>query len=173
MLAAHRGKGCSRQPKSVILKELQEAQASYEEEAAVFVFRLKSLKKGQFQSLLTQATRHHAAQVLMLMHYQHVIVLLKQKLSCYPYPFLSFGIQLSFFRKGLKTLEMVESHVKAVAERDHIVYQFSDLEDDGSDCDDEDACYYDDSDDGALSFDYEKNFREQNFVYFSKNSLQV
>ncbi|XP_065042536.1 uncharacterized protein At2g33490 isoform X2 [Musa acuminata AAA Group] len=121
MLAAHRVKGRSKYSKceSISSKELQEAQANYEEKAALFVFRLKTLKKNQFQSLLKQATSHHAA-------------------------------QLSFFRKGLKTLEMVESYVGAVAERHHIDYH----------------------DNGELSFDYQKNFQEKNVIYTSRNSIE-
>jgi len=45
---------------------MQQLEAAYDEfdmEAALFIFRLKSLKKGQSHSLLTQAARHHAAQV--------------------------------------------------------------------------------------------------------------
>ncbi|KAJ8459801.1 hypothetical protein OPV22_032727 [Ensete ventricosum] len=141
-LEAHRGKWMSRYSKSGSFssKELQEAQVNYEEEANMFMFRLKSLKKGQFQSLLTQATRHHAA-------------------------------QLSFFRKGLEMLEMVESHVKAVAERHHIAYQFSDLEGDVSDYDDDDYDYGG-SDSGDLSFAYQKNFQGKNAIYTSQNSIE-
>ncbi|CAL9168751.1 unnamed protein product [Musa hybrid cultivar] len=143
-LEAHRGKWMLRYSKSGTFssKELQEAQANYEEEENMFMFRLKSLKKGQFQSLLTQATRHHAA-------------------------------QLTFFKKGLKMLEMVESHVKAIAERHHIAYQFSDLEDDVSDYDDDDDDYdYGGSDVGELSFDYKKNFQGKNVIYTSQNSIE-
>ncbi|KAL3834000.1 hypothetical protein ACJIZ3_008736 [Penstemon smallii] len=43
-------------------KKLQEAYYDYAEEAHLFVFRMKSLKQGQSLSLLTQASRHHAAQ---------------------------------------------------------------------------------------------------------------
>ncbi|XP_065012662.1 uncharacterized protein At2g33490-like [Musa acuminata AAA Group] len=149
MLAAHRVKGRSKCSKSesISSKELQEAQANYEEKAALFVFRLKTLKKNQFQSLLKQATSHHAA-------------------------------QLSFFRKGLKTLEMVESYVGAVAERHHIDYQFSDLEYLGLDYDDDgddggdNYCGYDGSDNRELSFDYRKNFQEKNVIYTSRNSIE-
>ncbi|THU49218.1 hypothetical protein C4D60_Mb06t07230 [Musa balbisiana] len=149
MLAAHRVKGRSKHCKSETIssKELQEAQANYEEKAALFVFRLKTLKKNQFQSLLKQATSHHAA-------------------------------QLSFFRKGLKTLEMVESYVGAVAERHHIDYQFNDLEYVGLDYDDDgddggdNFCGYDGSDNGELSFDYRKNFQEKNVIYTSRNSIE-
>ncbi|KAF8092542.1 hypothetical protein N665_0411s0002 [Sinapis alba] len=44
-------------------QQLQEAHAEYENETTLFVFRLKSLKQGQTRSLLTQAARHHAAQL--------------------------------------------------------------------------------------------------------------
>ncbi|EYU28647.1 hypothetical protein MIMGU_mgv1a019572mg [Erythranthe guttata] len=42
---------------------LKEAHNEYDEEANVFVFRMKSLKQGQSRSFLTQASRHHAAQL--------------------------------------------------------------------------------------------------------------
>ncbi|PPD95265.1 hypothetical protein GOBAR_DD07705 [Gossypium barbadense] len=45
------------------LQQLQIAQEEYDEVATLCVFRLKSLKQGQSRSLLTQAARHHAAQV--------------------------------------------------------------------------------------------------------------
>ncbi|KAL6499087.1 hypothetical protein OROGR_028108 [Orobanche gracilis] len=45
------------------LYQLQEAHDEYDEEANVFVFRMKSLKQGQSRSFLTQASRHHAAQL--------------------------------------------------------------------------------------------------------------
>ncbi|GLU18726.1 hypothetical protein SLE2022_350100 [Rubroshorea leprosula] len=81
-------------------QQLQTAHDEYNEEATLCVFRLKSLKQGQSRSLLTQAARHHAA-------------------------------QLNFFRKGLKSLEEVETHVRMITEKQRIDYQFSGLEDDG------------------------------------------
>ncbi|GMP29748.1 hypothetical protein CsSME_00004728 [Camellia sinensis var. sinensis] len=45
------------------VEELQAARDEYDEEATLCVFRLKSLKQGQCRSLLTQAARHHAAQL--------------------------------------------------------------------------------------------------------------
>lgn len=45
------------------MQQLQDAREQYDEEATLFIFRLKSLKQGQSRSLLTQAARHHAAQV--------------------------------------------------------------------------------------------------------------
>lgn len=46
-----------------VAQKLQEAQDEYNEVARLCAFRVKSLKEGQCRSLLTQATRHHAAQL--------------------------------------------------------------------------------------------------------------
>lgn len=56
--------------------QLQAARDEYDGEANVFVLRMKSLKQGQSQSLLTQASRHHAAQVVYLFPqncYMHLV----------------------------------------------------------------------------------------------------
>ncbi|XP_026660721.1 uncharacterized protein At2g33490-like isoform X2 [Phoenix dactylifera] len=142
MLAAQREKGRSKIAKgeSISPQQLQAAQEDYQEEATLFVFRLKSLKQGQSRSLLTQAARHHAA-------------------------------QLNFFRKGVKSLEVVEPHVKAVAEQQHIDYQFSGLEDYTDD--DEDDNSYDGNDDGELSSDYGQNDHGQDHVSVSRNSMEL
>ncbi|KAL6969216.1 hypothetical protein U1Q18_028939, partial [Sarracenia purpurea var. burkii] len=64
MITRHREKGRSRSSRdSFSSQQLQEAHDEYDEEATLFVFRLKSLKQGQSRSLLTQAARHHAAQL--------------------------------------------------------------------------------------------------------------
>lgn len=127
MMAAQKDKGRSRGTKgeNFSSQQLQTAHDEYDEEATLFVFRLKSLKQGQSRSLLTQAARHHAA-------------------------------QLNLFRKGLKSLESVEPHVKHVADQQHIDYQFSGLEDDeGEDGYDDEG--YDANDDDKMSFDYGEN----------------
>ncbi|KQJ99620.1 uncharacterized protein At2g33490 [Brachypodium distachyon] len=135
MRSSYREKGQSRNPKteSFSTEQLQASFVEYQEDAALFIFRLKSLKQGQFHSLLTQAARHHAS-------------------------------QLSFFRRGLKCLESLEPHVKAIAEKHHIDCQFVGLEDNESDNDGsssyQDTC----SDDGELSFDYEINDRDQALI---------
>ncbi|CAA3023975.1 uncharacterized protein At2g33490-like [Olea europaea subsp. europaea] len=128
--------------------QFQVAQDEYEEEANAFVFRMKSLKQGESHSLLTQAARHHAA-------------------------------QLSFFKKALKSLEGIEPHVKMVAAQQHIDYQFSGLEDDQDNIDDnvndEDDSTEDDSvsnDDGELSFDYRLNSAVPE-VSTTKNSMEL
>ncbi|KAF8378048.1 hypothetical protein HHK36_029382 [Tetracentron sinense] len=143
MVAAQREKGRSKSGKgeSFSFQQLQTARDEYDEEATLFVFRLKSLKQGQSRSLLTQAARHNAA-------------------------------QLSFFRKGLKSLEAVEPHVKLVTEHQHIDYQFSGLEDeDGEDGDDDDG--YDANGCGELSFDYGQNDLGQDVVSTSRNSMEL
>ncbi|KMT07374.1 hypothetical protein BVRB_6g150000 [Beta vulgaris subsp. vulgaris] len=65
MRTKYREKGRSKSGKgeTFSLQQLQEAKDEFDEEATLFVFRLKSLKQGQSRSLLTQAARHHAAQL--------------------------------------------------------------------------------------------------------------
>ncbi|KAK6912935.1 hypothetical protein RJ641_022536 [Dillenia turbinata] len=108
---------------SFTLQQLQTVRDEYDEEATLCIFRLKSLKQGQSRSLLTQAARHHVA-------------------------------QLNLFRKGIKSLEAVDTYVKLVTEQQHIDYRFDGPEDDGEDTV-ENHFYADD--DGELSFDYRKN----------------
>ncbi|KAJ8466588.1 hypothetical protein OPV22_029140 [Ensete ventricosum] len=140
MIATQREKGTLRNTKveHFTSEQLQTAQEDFQEETTFFVFRLKSLKQGQSRSLLTQAARHHAA-------------------------------QLNFFRKGVKSLEMVEPHVKVIAEQQHIDYQFIGLEDDDTD---EEVDDYDVNDDGVVSFDYGQNDHGQDAVSHSRMSME-
>ncbi|XP_066390542.1 uncharacterized protein At2g33490-like isoform X2 [Miscanthus floridulus] len=64
MLNAQKEKGRSKNAKgdNGASEQLKQAQEDYQEEVTLFLFRLKSLKQGQFRSLFTQAARHHAAQ---------------------------------------------------------------------------------------------------------------
>lgn len=75
MMAQDREKGKSKSGKgeSFTLEQLQAAHSDYEEEATLCVFRLKSLKEGQSRSLLTQAARHHTAQVIPFKHRHHMV----------------------------------------------------------------------------------------------------
>lgn len=68
MMAQQKEKGRSKSGKgeSFTLQQLQAAHDEYDEEATLCVFRLKSLKQGQYRSLLTQAARHHSAQVFFI-----------------------------------------------------------------------------------------------------------
>ncbi|KAM0905420.1 hypothetical protein ACQ4PT_017395 [Festuca glaucescens] len=143
MRASYREKGQSKNSKieQLSTEELQASFLEYQEDAALFIFRLKSLKQGQFHSLLTQAARHHAS-------------------------------QLSFFRRGLKCLEALEPHVKAIAEKHHIDYQSISLEDNESDNDGSSSYKESCSDDGELSFDYEINDTDQDFIA-SRGSMDL
>ncbi|URE13150.1 BAR domain [Musa troglodytarum] len=141
MLAAQNGKGRLKNAKgdTFSLQQLQAAKEDYEEEATLFLFRLKSLKQGQSRSILTQAARHNAS-------------------------------QLNFFRKGVKSLEVVE-HIKIVAEQQHIDYQLNGLEDnqlEGYEVDDS----VENGDDGELSFNYQQHDQHRDVSYFSRNSME-
>ncbi|KAK2415214.1 hydroxyproline-rich glycoprotein family protein [Trifolium repens] len=147
MIAQQKEKGKSKSGKgeNITLQHLHAAHAEYEEEATLCAFRLKSLKQGQSRSLLTQAARHHAA-------------------------------QLNFFRKGLKSLEAVEPHVRLVAGMQHIDYQFSSLEDDegeGSFEDDGNEYEYEAIEGGELSFNYRSNKDAPYIVPTSPNAAEV
>ncbi|CAN1295841.1 Uncharacterized protein At2g33490 [Linum perenne] len=142
--AQQKDKGRSKSSKgdSFTTEELRTAHEEYNEEATLCIFRLKSLKQGQSRSLLTQAARHHAA-------------------------------QLNFFRKGVKSLEVVDPQVRLVTERHHIDYQFSGLEDDGrEDAEDDGETIDDTNEDRELSFDYRVN-KTQYETSTSRNSMEL
>ncbi|MED6197276.1 hypothetical protein PIB30_055185 [Stylosanthes scabra] len=128
MITQQKEKGRSKSTKgeSITPQQLQAAHDEFEEEATLCAFRLKSLKQGQLRSLLTQAARHHAA-------------------------------QLNFFRRGFKSLEAIEPHVRMIAEQQHIDYEFSGLEDVAEGVSDDE--YKEAIDGGELSFDYRANKR--------------
>lgn len=77
-------------------------------------------------------------------------------------------MQLSFFRKGLKSLEAVDSHVRSVAEQQRIDYHFGALEDKLEDGED----VYNNKEDGELSFDYRKGTGVMD-ISASQNSMEV
>ncbi|KAF5748673.1 hypothetical protein HS088_TW04G00631 [Tripterygium wilfordii] len=145
MMAQPKEKGRSKSGKgeSFTRQQLQTAHDEYDEEATLCVFRLKSLKQGQSRCLLTQAARHHYA-------------------------------QLNFFRKGLKSLEAVDPHVRLVTQEQHIDYPLSGLEDDvGEDGGTDFANSYNTNEDGELSFDFRANKRGLDVVSSLKNSMEV
>ncbi|KAL6521835.1 hypothetical protein OROGR_018404 [Orobanche gracilis] len=65
MVGQFRDKGRSRHGKgdTFTSEQLQAVREEYDEAARLCVFRVASLKQGQCRSLLTQAVRHHAAQL--------------------------------------------------------------------------------------------------------------
>ncbi|KVH95732.1 Arfaptin homology (AH) domain/BAR domain-containing protein [Cynara cardunculus var. scolymus] len=58
-----KGRSKSSKGEYVSSRQLQSARDEFDEEATLFILRMKSLKRGQSRSLLTQAARHHAAQL--------------------------------------------------------------------------------------------------------------
>ncbi|KAH6813808.1 hypothetical protein C2S51_022826 [Perilla frutescens var. frutescens] len=135
-------KGKSRHGKgeTFSLQQLQVVSEEYDEAARLCVFRVESLKQGQSRSLLTQATRHHAA-------------------------------QLSFFRKGLQSLEAVEPYIKNVAEKQHIDYELSEFNE--GERDDYGGNSFESIDYGELSFDYRPNEQEVDNTCTLKNSMEL
>lgn len=65
MLGQFREKRKSRHAKGETFtsEHLHAVREEYDEAARLCIFRVESLKQGQSRSLLTQAARHHAAQV--------------------------------------------------------------------------------------------------------------
>lgn len=51
----------------LVRRQLETARDELQDKATLCIFRLKSLKEGQARSLLTQAARHHTAQVIRLL----------------------------------------------------------------------------------------------------------
>lgn len=94
MIAQQKEKGKSKSGKgeSFTLQQLQAAHAEYEDEAKLCAFRLKSLKQGQSRSLLTQAARHHAAQVFLNYDLSH------SNLLSFLQPSLDASLFLFFFQ---------------------------------------------------------------------------
>ncbi|KAL2547239.1 Uncharacterized protein Fot_16472 [Forsythia ovata] len=128
--------------------QFQVAQDEYEEEANAFVFRMKSLKQGQSRSLITQAARHHAAQ-------------------------LSFFKKAL---KSLEAIEphvkMVAEQQHIDYQFSGLEDDQGDIDDDGNDEDDDSEDDSESHDDGELSFD-----RGLNSVILevstSKNSMEL
>ncbi|KAL8127378.1 uncharacterized protein At2g33490-like isoform X2 [Apium graveolens] len=66
MLARYKEKGKFRSgicEQSITSQQVKEARTEYDEAARLCIFRANSLKQGQGHSLLTQAARHHTAQL--------------------------------------------------------------------------------------------------------------
>ncbi|XP_034906949.1 uncharacterized protein At2g33490 isoform X1 [Populus alba] len=137
-----KGRGKSGKGESVSMQQVQAAHDEYDEEATLFVFRIKSLKQGQSRSLLTQAARHHAAQLCFF----------KKAL------------------KSLEAVEPHVKLVTEQQHIDYHFSGLDDDGRDDFD-DDDDGDYDDANDDGELSFDYGQNDQEQE-VSISKKSME-
>ncbi|KAL5096141.1 hypothetical protein RYX36_000468 [Vicia faba] len=146
MVTKYRERGRSKGGKgeTFTLQQLQSARDEYDEEATLFVFRLKSLKQGQSRSLLTQAARHNAAQ------------------TCF---FKKAAKSLETVEPHVKSVteqQHIDYHFSGLEEEDG---------DEGDDEEDDDNGY-DENDDGELSFDYGHNEQEQD-VSTSQNSMEL
>ncbi|XP_059656597.1 uncharacterized protein At2g33490 isoform X2 [Cornus florida] len=133
MITRHRERGRLRSNKGETFspQQLQVAHDEYDEEATLFLFRLKSLKEGQSRSLLTQAARHHAAQ---LCFFRKAVT-------------------------SLETVDPHVKLVTEQQHIDYQFSGLDDDggDDDNDDDYDDDSDSYDDHDDGELSFDYGPN----------------
>lgn len=146
MIARYRERGRSKGGKgeTFTLQQLQAARDEYDEEATLFVFRLKSLKQGQSRSLLTQAARHHASQ------------------SCF---FKKAAKSLETVEPHVKSVteqQHIDYHFSGLEEEDGDEGDYVDEDDEG----------YDENDDGELSFDYGPNEQERD-VSTSRNSMEL
>ncbi|XVF02172.1 hypothetical protein REPUB_Repub04eG0152800 [Reevesia pubescens] len=154
MRLKEKGRSKSGKGETFSMQQLQVAHDEYDEEATLFVFRLKSLKQGQSRSLLTQAARHHAAQLNFF----------KKAL------------------KSLEEVEPHVQKITEQQHIDYLFSGLEDDDgdngddddnyenDDGDDYSDEDD---DDEDDGELSFDYGQNDQDQNMVPTSQHSMEL
>lgn len=145
-----KGRSKSSKGEYVSSHQLQTAQDEYDEEATVFVFRMKSLKRGQSRSLLTQAARHHAAQMTFFRK------ALKSLEAIEPHVKLVTEQQhIDYQFSGLED-----------DDRDSVFLTDDEEEDDDSD----DG--YETRDDGELSFDYRRNDQGKD-VSISGNPMEV
>ncbi|XP_027926315.1 uncharacterized protein At2g33490-like isoform X2 [Vigna unguiculata] len=146
MVARYREGGRSKGGKgeTFSLQQLQTAHDEYDEEATLFVFRLKSLKQGQSRSLLTQATRHHASQ---LCFFKKAVKSLE---TVEPHV------------KSVTEQQHIDYQFSGLEEEDG--YEGDDGDDDGGG--------YDDNDDGELSFDYGQTEQDRD-VSTSRNSMEL
>ncbi|KGN46425.1 uncharacterized protein At2g33490 [Cucumis sativus] len=137
MRQRHKEKGRSKTFKgeSFTLQQLQTAREEYDDEATLFVFRLESLRQGQSRSLLTQAARHHAAQLCFFKKALQSLEAVEPHVKS-----LTEEQHIDYRFSGLEDDNMDDGN------RDSV--------------DDDDDAYYE-VDDGELSFDYAQNDHDQ------------
>nr|POE78182.1 uncharacterized protein CFP56_35705 [Quercus suber] len=162
MMTRQREKGRSKTGKgeSFSLQQLQMARDEYDEESTLLVFRLKSLKQGQTRSLLTQAARHHAAQLCFFKKAvksleavePHVKLVTEQQHIDYQFSGLDDGEEYD--------------------DDDNDDDDEEEDEDDDEDEDDEDFDDNDVLDNGELSFDYRQDDQEHD-VSTTQNPMEL
>ncbi|KAK3018244.1 hypothetical protein RJ639_004479 [Escallonia herrerae] len=154
MLTRHKEKGRLRSSKGEYFSsyQLQAAREEYDEEASFFVFRMKSLKRGQSRSLLTQAARHHAAQLYLFRKALNSLEAIE--------PHVKLVTQQQHIDYGFSGL--VDDQTSG---------DNGDVDDDESDSDSDDNDSSEARDDSELSFDYGQNDRGQDGAT-SRNSME-
>ncbi|XAR48222.1 hypothetical protein NMG60_11030972 [Bertholletia excelsa] len=152
MVARYKEKGKlrSHRGESLSSRQLLEAREEYDQEATLLTFRLKSLKQGQSRSLLTQAARHHAAQLYF------------------------FRKAL----KSLETVEPLVKSVTEHQHIDYHFNGLEDDDTGSDDSDNDDDSDSDGDDDNvhsnvSLSFDYGQNDQTQNVSSTPESSLEL
>ncbi|GMI99716.1 hypothetical protein like AT2G33490 [Hibiscus trionum] len=159
MATRHKEKGRSESGKgeNFSAQHLQVAHDEYQEEATLLFFRLKSLKQGQSRSLLTQAARHHAAQLSLFKK------ALKSLEEVEPHvQKITEKQHIDYHFRGLEDDEGENG--------DHDESYENDDDDESSDDDDEDDA--DENHDGELSFD-NRNDQHQNAFSTSRYSMEL
>lgn len=149
MMQKHSDKGRIKGTKGehISSHQLQVAYDNYDEGANVFVFRMKSLRQGQSRNLLTQASRHHAAQ---LSFFKKALKSLEE---------------IEPHVKLVTDLHHIDYHFRGLEEDDGVN---AGNEDENSSVDDSDDGS-ESLDDGELSFDYGQNDQ----VYTSTHSMEL
>ncbi|CAN4094811.1 unnamed protein product [Withania somnifera] len=151
MLQKYRDKGRIKGTKGECISshQLEVAHEEYDEGANVFVFRMKSLKQGQSRSLLTQASRHHAAQ---LSFFKKALKSLEE---------------IEPHVKLVTDLQHIDYHFRGLEEDDGV--DAGNEDEDGNNFEDDSYDGYESLDDGELSFDYGQNDQ----VHTSTNSMEL
>ncbi|XP_057493918.1 uncharacterized protein At2g33490-like isoform X2 [Actinidia eriantha] len=151
MITRRREKGRLKSSKgeSFSSQQLEDARNEYEEEATLFVFRLKSLKQGQSRSLLTQAARHHSAQLCFFRK------ALKSLETVEPHV------------KLVTEKQHIDYQFSGIEDDD------GDNDDSYDDDSDDDDGSYSEHDDGELSFDYGQNDQVKNVVSTPRGSMEL
>ncbi|KAL8160106.1 hypothetical protein V2J09_001643 [Rumex salicifolius] len=134
-------------------QQLQAARDEFDEEATMFVFRMKSLKQGQSRSLLTQAARHHAAQLSFFKKSLKSLEAVE--------PHVKSVTEQQHIEYNFTGLEDDESE-----DADDYDDNDADNDSDGSSMDD------DDDENGELSFDYRRSHYPHN-LSTSRRSMEV
>ncbi|KAL8227450.1 hypothetical protein R6Q57_015034 [Mikania cordata] len=149
MKAKHKGRKIfiSNKGEYVSSSQVRAAKQEFEEDATLFIFRMKSLKGGQSRSLLTQAARHHAAQMCF---FRKALMSLE---TINPY------VQL------VTQQHHIDYQFIGLEDDDRDSVFLTDDEDDEVETDDEQGY-------GELSFDYQRN-GPKNQVSSSEKSIEV